>query len=90
MDGLRRMSVQEASNASLGLGGGIAVSNNASHTGDFVAIYFKSSTVFSSLTCNITGADMTAWTFSQGEWLFGRITEFALASGNVIAYSGDV
>ena len=88
----------EASNLSLGQAGAKFISDNAEHTGTFVAITMLEDTVFSVLTPEDTtngygvgsynGNTMASETIPKGVTIFGLFEYFSLASGKVIAYKG--
>ncbi len=88
----------EASNLSLGQAGAKFISDNAEHTGTFVAITMLEDTEFSVLTPEDTtngygvgsynGNTMASETIPKGVTIFGRWTTIDLTSGLIIAYIG--
>jgi hypothetical protein len=75
----------------LGLNGGKYINDTASNTGDFFALLATEDTELASITSNVenlsdicTGQDAT--TLAANTAIYGRITEFSLTSGAVIAY----
>jgi len=95
---LHKLSVVEAGNASLGQAGAKFISDNAEHTGTFVAITMLEDTIFATLTPSDTtngygvgsynGNTMGTETIPQGLTIYGRWTTIDLTSGLVIAYIG--
>ena len=95
---LNKLSVIESQNAALGQGGAKFISDNAEHTGNFVAIQCLEDTVFATLTPADTtngygvgsynGNSMASETISAGITIYGRWTTIDLTSGAVIAYKG--
>jgi len=95
---LHKLSVVEVGNASLGQAGAKFISDNAEHTGTFVAITMLEDTIFATLTPDDTangygvgsynGNSMATETIPQGVTIYGRWTTIDLTSGLVIAYVG--
>tara|TARA_R110000824_G_scaffold21061_1_gene78793 strand:- start:431 stop:742 length:312 start_codon:yes stop_codon:yes gene_type:complete len=95
---LQRLTVEEVQNASMGQGGAKFISDNAVHTGSFVAIQCLEDTVFQSLiplditlgygTDTYSANTMAGEVISAGITFYGRWTTIDLASGLVIAYTG--
>ena len=96
--GIHKYTVQEAQNASMGQAGAKFISDQAVHTGTFVAIQCLEDTVFNALTPDDTtngygvgsynGNTMASETISAGTTIYGRWTTIDLTSGLVIAYVG--
>jgi len=95
---LHKYTVVEAQNASMGQAGAKFISDQAVHTGTFVAIQCLEDTVFNALTPDDTtngygvgsynGNTMASETISAGTTIYGRWTTIDLTSGLVIAYIG--
>ena len=95
---LHKFTVAEAQNAGMGQAGGKFISDNATHSGSFVAIQCLEDTVFAALTPYDTGAgygvgsyngnSMASETIPAGTVIYGRWTTVDLTSGLVIAYLG--
>ena len=95
---LHKLSVVEAQNAALGQAGAKFISDNAVHSGNFVAIQCIEDTVFNALTPADTtngygvgsynGNTMASETIPAGMTIYGRWTSIDLTSGAVIAYIG--
>jgi len=95
---LHKLTVVEAQNAALGQAGGKFISDNATHSGNFVAIQCIEDTVFSALTPadtingygvgSYSGNSMASETIPAGMTIYGRWTTIDLTSGAVIAYTG--
>ena len=95
---LHKLTVAEAQNAGMGQAGAKFISDNAEHTGSFVAIQCIEDTVFATLTPSDTvygygvgsynGNTMASETIPAGTVLYGRWTTVDLTSGLVIAYVG--
>lgn len=82
---IRSFSPQEAQNIALGLGGREYNDGTSLHTGNYIALYVQTTTVFAT----IDGEDLSTWEFSKGEWIFGEISSYQLNSGKVIAYKAE-
>ena len=95
---LHKLSVVEAQNAALGQAGAKFISDQAVHSGNFVAIQCIEDTVFNVLTPTDTtngygvgsynGNTMASETIPAGMTIYGRWTSIDLTSGAVIAYIG--
>ena len=95
---LHNLTVAEAQNAGMGQAGAKFISDNAEHTGSFVAIQCLEDTVFATLTPADTtngygvgsynGNTMASETIPAGMVIYGRWTTIDLTSGLVIAYIG--
>ena len=95
---LHKFTVAEAQNAGMGQAGAKFISDNAEHTGSFVAIQCLEDTVFATLTPADTtngygvgsynGNTMASETIPAGMVIYGRWTTIDLTSGLVIAYIG--
>ena len=95
---LNKLTVVEAQNAALGQAGGKFISDQAVHSGSFVAIQCIEDTVFNALTPADTtngygvgaanGDTLASVTLPAGMTIYGRWTAFTLASGKIIAYIG--
>ncbi len=95
---LHKLTVAEAQNAGMGQAGAKFISDNAEHTGSFVAIQCLEDTVFATLTPADTtngygvgsynGNTMASETIPAGMVIYGRWTTIDLTSGLVIAYIG--
>tara|TARA_R110000796_G_scaffold126846_1_gene241903 strand:+ start:2479 stop:2778 length:300 start_codon:yes stop_codon:yes gene_type:complete len=95
---LHKYTVVEAQNASMGQAGAKFISDEAVHTGKFVAIQCLEDTVFNALTPDDTtngygvgsynGNTMASEIISAGTTIYGRWTTIDLTSGLVIAYIG--
>ena len=95
---LHKFTVAEAQNAGMGQAGGKFISDNATHTGSFIAIQCLEDTIFAALTPSDTGKgygvgsyngnSMASETILAGSVIYGRWTTIDLASGLVIAYFG--
>ena len=95
---IRKFTVQEAQNAALGQAGAKFISDNAVHSGSFVAIQCLEETVFNVLTPADTtngygvgsynGNTMASETIPAGATIYGRWTSIDLTSGLVIANIG--
>ena len=95
---LGKFTVSEAQNAALGQAGAKFISDDATHTGSFVAIQCLEDTVFATLTPADTtygygvgsynGNTMASETITAGTVIYGRWTTVDLTSGLVIAYLG--
>ena len=96
--GIHKYTVQESQNTALGQAGAKFISDNAAHTGTFVAITMLEDTEFSVLTPEDTtngygvgsynGNNMSGETIPQGVTIYGRWTTVDLVSGLVVAYLG--
>jgi hypothetical protein len=100
MANLHKLSVQEASNASLGQAGAIFEDGTtAVSSKKIVAIQFVDDSTFTTLTPNASDFIGTASgngdaidssnSFPAGMTIYGQWTAFTLASGTVIAYQGS-
>ena len=86
---LQNLTVQEAQNASLGQAGAKFISDNATHTGNFVAIQCLEDTVFTTLTPSDTtngygvgaynGNTMASETIPAGVTIYGKWTAIDLS-----------
>jgi len=95
---LHKFTVAEAQNAGMGQAGAKFISDNAEHTGSFIAIQCLEDTVFATLTPSDTtngygvgsynGNTMASETIPAGIVIYGRWTTVDLTSGLVIAYIG--
>ena len=95
---LHNYTVVESQNIGLGQAGAKFISDQAVHSGSFVAITMLEDTVFSALTPSDTtngygvgsynGNNMATETLPAGVTIFGKWTTIDLASGLVIAYIG--
>ena len=95
---LHKLTVAEAQNAGMGQAGAKFISDNAEHTGSFVAIQCLEDTVFATLTPadptngygvgSYNGNTMASETIPAGMVIYGRWTTIDLTSGLVIAYIG--
>ena len=95
---LSKFTVVEANNIALGQGGAKFISDNAVHTGSFIAITMIEDTVFNALTPDDTtngygvgsynGNSMASEVLPAGLTIFGKWTTIDLASGACIAYIG--
>ena len=95
---LHKLTVVEAQNAALGQAGGKFISDQAVHSGSFVAIQCVEDTVFNALTpadttngygvSSYNGNTMASETIPAGMTIYGRWTSIDLTSGAVIAYIG--
>ena len=95
---LGKFTVAEAQNAALGQSGAKFISDNAEHTGTFVAIQCIEDTIFATLTPADTtygygvgsynGNTMASITIPAGTVIYGRWKTIDLTSGKVIAYRG--
>ena len=95
---LHKLTVAEAQNAGMGQAGAKFISDQAVHTGNFVAIQCIEDTVFNALTPSDTtygygvgsynGNTMASETIPAGTVIYGRWTTIDLTSGLVIAYIG--
>lgn len=66
------------------LNGGQVIADTATYTGDWIEIRVLTTTVFTTLTGNISNVGSTS--FPAGTILNGRFTTIDLASGSVVAY----
>ena len=67
--------------------GAVFISDTATHTGSFRALYFKEETVIAAASANNwSGAPLAAQTFAANTTIHGRFTSIQLTSGSVIAY----
>ena len=95
---LQKLTVQESQNASMGQAGAKFISDQAVHTGSFVAIQCLEDTVFNALTPldtingygvgSYNGNTMASETITAGTTIYGRWTTIDLTSGLIIAYIG--
>ena len=95
---LSKFTVVEANNIALGQAGAKFISDNAVHTGSFIAITMIEDTVFNALTPDDTtngygvgsynGNSMASEVLPAGLTIFGKWTTIDLASGACIAYIG--
>ena len=77
----------EVDNLSLGQNGAIVETGTTAVTGvNVVCFQCIEATVFSTLTGNYTGDNLTGVTLPAGFTFFGRFSAFTLTSGKVIAY----
>lgn len=96
--GLHVLTEQEILNATMGQSGAKFISDQAVHTGGFIAIQCVEDTVFNALTPEDTtngygvgsynGNTMASETIPAGMTIYGRWTTIDLTSGAVIAYIG--
>ena len=70
----------------LGQRGTVNTADTTAVTGEFSAIYVREDCVFSAFTEENATGTITSDTWEKGEWIFGRITAYTLASGKVRAY----
>ena len=95
---LSKFTVVEANNIALGQAGAKFISDNAVHTGSFIAITMIEDTIFNALTPDDTsngygvgsynGNSMASESLPAGLTIFGKWTTIDLTSGACIAYIG--
>jgi hypothetical protein len=73
---------------SMGMNGGLEITDTSAHTGDWVAIAFLEETVIGSVTSNITDFG-SATSYPAGLVIPVNITAITLTSGSVIVWEGD-
>jgi len=66
------------------LNGGQVIADTATYTGDWIEIRVITTTVFATLTGNLSNVGSTS--FPAGTILNGRFTTIDLASGSIVAY----
>lgn len=67
--------------------GGIYITDNAAHVGDFDSIVALTACTANLVASNITGAAMNGVTIPAGVVLWGRFTSVTLTAGTCIAYN---
>ena len=95
---LSKFTVVEANNIALGQAGAKFISDNAEHTGSFIAITMIEDTIFNALTPDDTsngygvgsynGNSMASKSLPAGLTIFGKWTTIDLTSGACVAYIG--
>ena len=83
------MATNNIEKQSFGQAGATFESGTTAHTGDYCALLILADTVFTTLTWDEQdGDDMSTGTviFPAGVTIYGQISAFTLASGQVLAY----
>ena len=66
--------------------GAVFISDTATHSGSFRALYFKEETVITAANASNWTGSLAGETFAANTTIHGRFTSIQLTSGSVIAY----